>query len=53
MGNYISKLFEDDEEITTNDTEPPIQIQPVAPKKKQRKNRTKRKRSEKFNEEDY
>ena len=51
MGNYISKLFEDEEDI--NESEPPIQLQPVITKKKQRKNRTKRKRSEKNREEEY
>ena len=52
MGNYISKLFEDEEDNTLVENEP-IQLQPATPKKKQRKNRTKRKRSEKNREEEY
>jgi hypothetical protein len=52
MGNYISKLLEDEEDTTPIETEP-IQLLPVAPKKKQRKNRTKRRRSEKVYEEEY
>ena len=52
MGNYISKLFED-EELNSNDIEntEPIFLQPINPKKKQRKNKTKRRRSEKNREE--
>jgi hypothetical protein len=46
MGNYISKLFED-EENNSNEAEntEPIFLQPINPKKKQRKNKTKRRKS--------
>ena len=53
MGNYISKLIEDDEEINFNEMEntEPIFLQPITSKKKQRKNKTKRRRSDKNREE--
>jgi hypothetical protein len=52
MGNYVSKLFEnDEEELIPIENEEPINLHPIIPKKKQRKNKTKRRRSEKNREE--
>ncbi len=46
MGNYISSLFEDDEDniLTPIENPEPIKLQQVVPKKKQRKNNTKRRK---------